>query len=142
MSYATLAQLTDRYGARMLIGLTDRAELATGAIDADVVARALADTDAFIDGHLAGRYVLPLADVPVILTDLAQQIAIYKLHVYQPDQKIAEDYRQALATLRDIARGTVRLDVAGAEPQTQSGGGAVVTDRERPFSADKMTGFI
>ena len=33
MSYATLQQLIDRYGARMLVGLSDRGELATGEID-------------------------------------------------------------------------------------------------------------
>ncbi|MBL4757578.1 MAG: DUF1320 family protein, partial [Rhizobiales bacterium] len=46
MTYATQAQLLDRYGTRMLISLTDRAKPATGVIDTSVVDRALADTDA------------------------------------------------------------------------------------------------
>ena len=55
MTYATLDQLTDRYTERLLRQLTDRAAPPAGAIDAEVVDRALADTDAVIDGYLAGR---------------------------------------------------------------------------------------
>lgn len=142
MSYATQAQLVDRFGEQMLVRLTDRGEVATGAIDAAVVTRALADTDALIDGYLAVRYTLPLTATPALVVDLALAIAIWKLHVYQPDAKIEADCKAALATLRDLSRGDVRLDVAGAEPATGDGGGAVVTDRDRPFTADNMTGFI
>jgi phage gp36-like protein len=142
MPYATLQQLTDRFGERMLIGLTDRAEVPTGQIDQAVVARALADTDEEINGRVSVRYQMPLASVPPLLTDIALQIAIYKLHVFEPDPKIVRDYERALATLADIAKGVVRLDLAGVEPETQDGGGALATDRARPFEADKMTGFI
>lgn len=142
MPYATQAQLSDRFGADLLVRLTDRGPLPTGEIDSDVVARALADADALIDGYLAARYQLPLATVPALVVDLALAIAVYKLHVFQPDPKIEADHKAALSTLRDIARGDIRLAVAGVEPVTSDGGGAVVTDRERPFTADKMTGFI
>ena len=142
MPYATLQQLKDRFGERMLIGLTDRGEVATGEIDQDVIDRVLADTDEEINGRVSVRYQMPLASVPPLLTDLALQIAIYKLHVYEPDAKVVRDYQRALATLTEIAKGTVRLDLAGVEPETQDGGGALVTDRDRPFQADKMTGFI
>ena len=76
MSYATIAQMTERYSAAMLIALTDRAEVPTGAVDEAVVTRALAEADAMIDGYLAGRYALPLTSTPPLLTDIAQAIAI------------------------------------------------------------------
>lgn len=142
MSYATLQQLTDRYGARMLVAITDRAEPPTGLVDQDVVNRALADTNAMIDGSLHVRYSLPLASVPALVTDLAQMIAIWKLHPYAPDPKIEEDYKGALRTLRDISTGTVRLSIEGAEPAGHSGSGARLTDRKRPLTADTMKGFI
>ncbi len=142
MTYATQLNLTDRFGERMLIDLTDRAEVATGLIDVDVIDRALADTDAFIDGYLAARYVLPVATVPDLLVDLAQAIAIYKLHVYAPDPKIEEDYKQAIRTLKDISTGAVRLSIAGAEPEGTGGSGVRITDRERPLTAQNLKGFI
>lgn len=62
MPYANLSGLTARYGQHMLVDLTDRALPPTGQIDVDVVQAALEDTDALIDGYLAGRYALPLAE--------------------------------------------------------------------------------
>jgi len=142
MSYATLSHLTDRYGERMLIAITDRAQPAANTINEQVVDRALADTDAMIDGYLAVRYRLPLSSVPAMVIDLAQMIAIWKLHPYAPDPKIEEDYKGALRTLRDISTGTVRLSIEGAEPDGHAGSGARMTDRERPLTADNLKGFI
>src|ERR1044072_8542769 len=98
MPYCTLAQLTDRYGAVMLRQLTDRSTPPAGAIVQSVIDRALADTDAAIDGYLAGRYVLPLADVPTLLAGLAQAIAIYNLHVTAVPEKIQKGYDDAMRT--------------------------------------------
>lgn len=142
MSYTSLSQLTDRFGEQMLLGLTDRATPPSGVIDAAVVNRALADTDAVIDGYLAGRYVLPLAEVPPLVADLALAIAIYKLHTYEPDKKVDTDYRDALAMLDRIGRGAVRLPVEGVEPAGSQSAGVEAIDRERPLTPETMTGFI
>jgi len=142
MSYATLQQLLDRYGERMLVQLTDRASPATGEIDAAVVDRALADTDAMIDGYLAGRYRLPLAQTPPLVADVAQAIAIYKLHRATAAEKIDADYQQALKTLREIAAGTVRLEVAGVEPAASGATGVRTTDRPRDLTPGNLKGFV
>jgi phage gp36-like protein len=142
MTYCTLAQLTDRYGEAKLRQLTDRATPPAGTIDATVVDRALADADAAIDGYLAGRYVLPLAEVPMLLADLAQAIAIYKLHSTSVTEKIKDDYDAAMRTLREIANGTVRLGVAGIEPAASNATGVRTTDRARELTPNNMKGFI
>jgi len=140
--YITLDQLTDRYGERLLVQITDRAAPPVGSVDTAVVNRALADTDAVIDGYLAGRYALPLAEVPPLLTDLGQAIAIYKLHMFEPDPKIAQDYKDALASLDRIAKGVIRLPVTGIEPESSGASGVVTIDREREFTPENLTGFI
>ena len=143
MSYVTTDQLSDRYGSNMLVDLTDRGTPASGAIDTDVVARAVADTAAVIDGHLAKRYTLPLSEVPALITDLAASIAIWKLHIYEPAGKIEADYKEAMRQLAAIAAGTITLPLAsGTEAAGASGTGARITDRERPFTEDTMKGFI
>lgn len=141
MPYASLDHLTDRYGASLLMQLTDRGEVATGQVDVDVVDRALLDTDAMINGFL-GRYLLPLATVPELLVDLAQVIAIYKLHRFKPDPKIEDDYKDALRLLRDISTGIVTLSIAGVEPPGTGGNGVRITDRERPLTEANLKGFI
>jgi phage gp36-like protein len=142
MPYTSLADLTDRYGEPMLVELTDRADPPANAIDAGVVDRALADTDALIDGYLKGRYRLPLASTPPVLRDLAQPIAVYKLHRHTASDKVRDDYRDAVRTLEKIARGEVRLDVAGVEPEASGSSGVRTNDRERPLTPDKLKGFI
>ena len=141
MTYATLDHLLDRYGSGLLLQLTDRGELATGRIDTDIVERALLDTDAAINARL-GRYQFPLSDVPELLVDLAQSIAIYKLHRFKPDPKIEADYAEAMRTLRDISTGVVTLEIAGAEVPGTAGNGVRITDRERPLTAENLKGFI
>jgi phage gp36-like protein len=142
VTYATLDQLKARYGEAMLVRLTDRADIPTHEVDVDVVAAALADTNALIDGYLQGRYVLPLVATPALLADIAKAIAIWKLHIYKPDEKIEADYKAAEKQLVQIASGTIRLSVDGVEPADEGGGGAVVTDRDRPLTPESMTGFI
>lgn len=143
MTYATLQDLTDRYGERMLIALTDRGAVATGVIDTSVVNRALADTDAVIHGYLAVRYVLPLSVSSPVIEDIAMTIAIWKLHRATPDEKVKADYDQALRTLREISAGTIRIPgAAGAEPADSGASAAQVTDRERPMTAANLKGFI
>lgn len=143
MTYATLDQMYERYGRDLLRDLTDRGDFPTGAPVEAIVQRALVNANSFIDGFL-GRYDLPLPTTPDPLPDLAQAIAIYRLHRYQPDPKIKDDYDDALRILRDIAAGTNRLTVAGVEPESaaSSGNGVRITDRDRPLTAENLKGFI
>lgn len=142
MTYTSQADLVERYGTTMLLDLTDRADPPAGEIDADVVTRALEDTDATIDGFLSVRYALPLAETPPQIRDLAQALAIYKLHRDTVSDKIRQDYTDALKALVQIANGTVRLNVAGVEPASSGASGVQATDRERPFTPENMKGYI
>lgn len=142
MTYASMDMLKTRFGEKTLIALTDRADPPAGQIDADLVAQELAKTDAVIDGYLAAKYRLPLVDVPPVVEDIALSIAIYKLHVYATDQKVKDDYDQALRSLREIAAGTIKLPVAGIEPAASGAEGVQFIDRCRPLSPESMTGFI
>lgn len=142
MGYVSQQELVDRFGERLLLQVADRADPPAGTIDADVVARAVADTDAMIDGYLAGRYILPLEATPPLLTDVAAAIAIYKLHIFTPDQKLSDDYKDAISTLSKIASGTVKLPVAGVEPVGSGSAGVITIDRERDFTPENLRGFI
>lgn len=142
MTYASAQQLEDQFGNRLLVDLSDRADPPAGAIDTDVLGRALTDADAVIDGYLASRYQLPLETVPPLVQSIASAIAIYKLHTFSPDTKIEEDHKHALRMLELIAKGTVRLPVAGLEPKGTGGSTARSTDRPRNLTQDNMKGFI
>ena len=142
MSYATQDDLIDRYGERLLVDLTDREEVATGAIDADAVTQALEHASAEIDGYLLNRYKLPLSTIPPTVVDLACVLSIWRLHAHEPSEKIAADFKEAQKRLREIATGVFALAAAGVESPTTGGSGARTTDRPRPFTEEKMKGFI
>lgn len=142
MSYASLQDLIDRYGERLLLQVADRADPPAGVIDTVVVDRALGDADAVIDGYLAGRYVLPLSAVPPLLVPIAQSIAIYKLHTYQPEEKIRDEYRDAIADLVRISSGVIGVPVEGVEPASAGSEGVETIDRPRDFTPENLRGFI
>lgn len=142
MPYTSLDALTKKFGTDMLLGLTDRATPPAGVIDIDVVNDALTDTDAVIDGYLGTRYVLPLVETPPQIPEIAISIAIWKLHTFEPGDKIKSDYRDALQALRDIAKGAIKLNATTVEPATTGDGGARMTDRERPLTQENLKGFI
>lgn len=142
MPYCTQAQLENRYGAALLVEISDRADVPTGTIDADLITRAITDATALIDGYLAGRYALPLATIPALVTDLAQRIAIYYAHSNVASEKIGKDYEAALRQLKDIASGLIKLDAGGAEPAGSGASEVRTNEPERPLSAATMKGFV
>lgn len=121
MSYVTQEELIAAYGEKPLIELTDRAEPPAGEIDTAVIERAIADTDALIDGFVGARYRLPMTDVPALLRQLAQPIVFHKLHIDAVSDKVKADYDDARRTLEWIAAGKVKLNVAGIEPKATAG---------------------
>ena len=142
MAYCTLADLLDRYGVALLLAVSDRGDVAPTEPDADLVARAIADADARIDSFLFARYALPLADVPPVLKDISQRIAIYNAHGQVASEKITADHRDALKDLENIGKGIMRLDVAGAEPASSGGSEVLTNEPERPLTAESLRGYI
>lgn len=142
MPYASLDDLISAFGERELIALTDRGAEATGVMDEAVIDGALGAADALIDGYVAGRYALPMSPVPPLITELAVPLALYKLHRFGRPDQVEADYKDARATLRDISEGRVKLPVSGVQAAQTDAGQAQTTDRDRPFEAKKMTGFI
>lgn len=143
MAYTSTPLMIARVGAGLLIALTDRGDVPLGVIDAAVMAQAMADADEQINGYLMGRYALPLAVSSGLIADIAGAITLWKLHVTSPEDKIKADYDAAIKTLRDIAQGIIRIpNAAGVEPVSSGAQGVQVVDRERPFTAETMKGFI
>lgn len=142
-AYATLSDMTARFGTQLLVGLTDRGAVATGEVDEALVTKALADATGMIDGYLrAAGYQTPLAEVPDPIPDLCLSIAVWKLYITEAPEKIAQDYKDAIHALEAISKGVIKLAVAGVEPPSTGGSGVQVTDRERPLTEATMKGFI
>lgn len=108
MTYCTQQDLVERFGNEELLQLTDRNN--THAIDATVVARALADADSEINGYvLAAGYTLPLVNVPEIIRAYACDIARYRLYDDHAVEQVQKRYEDAIKFLRLLSEGKTSL---------------------------------
>lgn len=134
MTYATQADLVARFTETEIGQVADTD--GSGEIDAALVARALADADAEIDAALAGRYQLPLATVPPLLTRIACDLARFSLYTDQVPQVVEMRQKNAVRLLSDIAAGRVSLGLA-TPPEPSTGGNAVaIITKDRIFGPD------
>ena len=136
MSYATIAQLTERYLERDLRHITDPD---AQNLDVTRTGQALNDATAEMDAWLGRRYSLPLTNAatgeqlaaPTVLVRCACDIAIYRMQTLRPADDIKDArqrYEDVVKLLKAMACGDVeipnarlRSDVADT-PQTQAVG--------------------
>ena len=136
MTYATQQDLVDRFGYEQLAQLSDR--INGTVIDAAVVARALADADAEIDGYLATLYALPLASVPALILRVACDIARYRLFGDRMTDQVKQFYADAVRDLKAISSGTIKIGGAASLPIAESAVTVRVNTPPRRFGADAL----
>ncbi|ABE45643.1 gp436 family protein [Polaromonas sp. JS666] len=137
MSYAVKQDMIDRFAQSELIQLTDRTGSAI-AVDDAVLAQALLDADAEIDGYLMGRYALPLASVPRILIGACCDVARYRLYDDRATEQVTKRYDDAIKFLKLVADGKVSLGINVANQVTPEAGGASSFGNDRVFTADSL----
>lgn len=144
MTYATYDDLVTRFGEMKLTQLTDRATPPARCPDKGVIEAALADATETIDGYAAGRYLTPLSPVPAPVCRWCADIAFYYLHT--GTGKVPDDVRKmfedALAGLKDMAKGVIVFQAEGVLAVNVPGGGSIKLDVPgRIFTPDTLKGF-
>lgn len=127
MPYATRADLEALYGVEEI---AQRESM----LPMDAVERALTDAGAEVDSYLSGRYTLPLAPVPDNIRRHACVMARYYLLGDAATERARNDYRDAVAYLRDVQAG--RAVIAGVAAPTGASQAATVqltNGRDRAF---------
>lgn len=143
MTYATQQDLLDQFGERELVALTDRE--GSGAIDAAVLARALADADAEIDSHLVARYTLPLTGTYPTLKRHAANLARYFLSGAEVTEVavVRTRYQDAIRYLESIRDGKAVLGAeASAHTPASETDRIVFTGSDRVFTADTLGDYL
>lgn len=120
MAYASLADLIARASEREISDIADRDR--DGTPDPDVIAEALTHADNIVNGYVAAAYTLPFAVVPDLVRTWAISIARHKLHFQGPPDYVVADYKDAIAALKDVQAGKLKLPIdTGQIPQTSTG---------------------
>lgn len=140
MTYATLDDLISRAGAEEIRQVSDRDR--DGVPDTEVIAAALADADHAIDGYVAAKYALPLVSVPPQVKTWAVSIARYRLHRNGAPDHVEQDYKDAIAALKDVGRGLLALPViAGASAPSITGGTVMAAHPAQVFTPERLRGW-
>lgn len=143
MAYATLTDMTDRFGEAELIHLSAAPDGLAGPVVSAKVDVALNDATAQIDSYLRRRYLVPLeAPIPAEIVRAACVLARFDLahgDQREPTEQMRLARKDTLAWLEQLANGTVMLE--GAPLAAGSGTGAKVTDRARGFGTDGFAGW-
>lgn len=112
MTYVSKAQLIDAFGETELIQLTDRVNL--NVIDDVVLSQAITKAALRIDGYISPRYNLPLDQAMIDASSLTEMTGYIVRRILYKDaaiDQIKDDYKDALAWLRDVQSGKVSLGV-------------------------------
>ena len=135
MTYAIKSDLETRFSVDEILQLADRD--GSGVVDTGVIEAALLDAVEEINGYLSGRYTLPLASVPALITRLACDISRYRLWKDRASEHVRKNYEDAVDTLKRIASGIINIPLTtGLEPTGP--GVIVVTARAQAFTADVL----
>jgi phage gp36-like protein len=139
MTYATATDLEQRYGVHELTQRTDTTD--AGVPDAAVVALALGDATAEVDGYLSARYVLPLPTVPTVLTRITCDIARYRLWADRASDEVRRRYEDAVKLLTNISKGVVSLGLSDTDPSPTPSQASFVAGSARVFGRDNTAGY-
>lgn len=117
--YVTVVAMTEKFGERELIRLTDTEQPYQDAINLIKLNAAIETANSEIDGYIGSRYPLPLQTVPPFLKAVGCDLAYY--HVCLGDTTLNERtelrYNNAIKILTNIAKGVLTL---GGSPAGES----------------------
>lgn len=103
--YATEADLVARFSEEEI------SNLKLMVSNPQFVDDAIQDATEEINGHIGGRYPLPLPNVPSNLKRMACDIARYRLYFQQPTEEIRKRYEDAIAFLKRVADNKAHLQI-------------------------------
>ncbi len=130
MPYATVADMVTRFGEEQIIQLSDRT--GAGIVDETVVEQAIADAGAVVDGHLAGRYAVPLNPAPDIVVGYVCDLARRNLYTDDVPKVVEDRARDAIRFLERVGEGKLLLGAATEpEPAGTDSVQVIATDRRR-----------
>lgn len=149
--YSTITTVSKKINQRTLIQLLNdevREESDIVLNDpADVVVvrfnQAAADAKAEIDPYLIGRYTLPFAATPTLITAISDEVTIYNCYKRRGDipENIKDIYKNNVKMLEKISSGMMDLGIAD-EPQNLSN--EITTNKtasDRVFNPDMWSKY-
>lgn len=137
--YATQESLIKRYTLDMILAVAMSKEK---TLDTPKIQEALEDASQTIDSYLAGRYALPLKQIPAVLERHCCYIARYFLEKNRATEQARKDYEDSLRYLEKVAAGAISLGISEQGETVESDNTAIIQSAGSVWARDKSKGFI
>lgn len=106
-------------------------------VNTRVVDSCIRYADELIDAHLRGRYILPLAEIPTVLRDIAITLVRYRLYARRPEgdlpDTVKDDHKEALRQLRELRDNRLTLGLPSTQKDVPEPGEFRVRSRPATF---------
>lgn len=139
MTCTALEDLLAQVPERTLIELTSE-EMdfdSPATVNTRVVDSCIRYADELIDAHLRGRYILPLAEIPTVLRDIAITLVRYRLYARRPEgdlpDTVKDDHKEALRQLRELRDNRLTLGLPSTQKDVPEHGEFRVRSRPATF---------
>jgi phage gp36-like protein len=121
MAYCSVADLVARFSETEIAQLTDVESRET--VDDTVALAAIVEAGGVIDSYLAAHYALPITDaVPSQISAVCLDIARYRLYDDHAPEAVRKRYEDAIAWLRLVMDGRIRLALTAPTVDALTGG--------------------
>ena len=137
-AYATADDMRVRFGAELLAQL---APPSPEGEESAALAAALKDASDLIDSYAQARYRVPLNPVPAPVRRWCADIARWYVDTARTDEAVRKAYEDALAGLKDMARGVIVFQVEGVPSADKPVGQIMTAGPDRMFSGASLKGY-
>lgn len=136
--YLTIAEFVDRFGLPEIVRATDPD--GSGRIDRAMVVNALVNAQAVADAHIAGRYAVPLADVPLIVKKIVGDLAMAELYPAGAPDGLDRQAQASTRMLERIQSGAMPIPAA-TPPVQATGNDEILIAPGRRAYPDGLAGY-
>jgi phage gp36-like protein len=136
--YLSISDFVDRVGLPEVIAATDAT--GEGRIDRAMLISVLTDAQAIVDTYFASRYLVPLADPPIIVKKIVADLARVALYPRGAPDGIADQAKASTKLLERIQAGQVQIPVASPPSPAVSENPILIAPGRRAYP-DGLMGY-
>lgn len=115
--YITAQEMINLFGEPELIEVTNLDDPSANTINLVRLESAIAYAESEINSYLNRNYNLPLSSVPMVLINKVADLVRWQLDSRNTRTEVRQRYEEAIAWLRLVAKGEVRLGLDNEDQQ-------------------------
>ena len=118
--YITAQEMINLFGESEMIEVTNLDDPSANTINLVRLESAIAYAESEINSYLNRNYTLPLSSVPIVLINKVADVVRWQLDSRNTRGEVRQRYEEAIAWLKLIAKGDVRLGLDNDNQQVQT----------------------